>query len=291
VLYWQLEKKGVTAVFWSRLLEILDTEMTRPASYGWFHLLFFALSIAAGVLMCVYLKDVRKYVPRVIFITAVVVFVLEIYKMINFGFSYEDGISYSFPWGSFPFQFCSTPMYVGLLTGLFRRGRVYDSLCAYLATFALFAGLCVMIYPNDVFIETVGINIQTMVCHGSMLTVGIYLLGSGYVPAAHKTVLKALPVFCGAVLIAMGLNEWAYRTGMLEEHFFNMFYFSPHADPHLPLYSDVQNALGVANPLSFIIYVAGFTLAAYIVLLLAMGIRALVCRKKAAPMTETVAVQ
>ena len=77
----------------------------------------------------------------------------------------------------------------------------------------------------------------------------------------------------------MGLNEWAYRTGLLEEHYFNMFYFSPYADPHLPLYSAVQNALGVANPLSFIIYVAAFTLASYLVLLLAMGIRAAILRK------------
>ena len=71
----------------------------------------------------------------------------------------------------------------------------------------------------------------------------------------------------------MGLNEWAYRSGLLEDHFFNMFYFSPYADPHLPVYSDVQNALGVNNPLSFIIYVAAFTLAAYIMLLFAIGLR------------------
>lgn len=269
-------------MFWSRMLEILDTSMTTPPSYGWFHLLFFIASIAVGVLMCIYLKDTEKYAPRVVLITAVTVILLEVYKMINFGFSYEDGISYSFPWGSFPFQFCSTPMYVGLLAGLIRRGAVHRSLCAYLATYAMFAGLCVMIYPNDVFIETVGINIQTMICHGSMLTIGIYLLGSGYVKAEHKTILRALPVFCTAVVIAFCLNEWAYRTGMLEEHFFNMFYFSPHADPHLPLYSNVQNALGVDNPLSFIIYVAGFTLAAYLVLLIAMGVRAAILRKVSA---------
>ena len=264
-------------MFWQRVLEILDTQMTTPPAYGWFHLLFFALSIAAGVLLCVYGKKDERYVRRVVLITAITVMVLEVYKMINFGFSYKEGISYSFPWGSFPFQFCSTPMYVGLLAGL-TRGRVHTGLCAYLATFALFAGLCVMFYPGDVFIGTVGINIQTMICHGSMLSIGIYLLGSGYVPSEHKTVLRALPVFCVAVAIAMGLNEWAYRSGLLEEHFFNMFYFSPHANPHLPLYSNVQNALGVANPLSFIIYVAGFTLAAYLVLLIAMGIRALVRR-------------
>lgn len=274
-------EKEENPVFWQRVLEVLDTEMPCPPSYGWFHLLFIALSIAAGVLLCLYAGKDEKSVRRVLRITAITVIVLEVYKMINFGFSYEDGISYSFPWSSFPFQFCSTPMYVGLLAGLIRPGRVHNSLCAYLATFAMFAGLCVMIYPGDVFIETVGINIQTMICHGSMLSIGIYLLGSGYVASQHKTVLRALPVFCVAVAIAMGLNEWAYRTGMLEDHYFNMFYFSPHTDPHLPLYSNVQNALGVANPLSFIIYVAGFTLAAYLVLLIAMGVRALVCRCKA----------
>lgn len=269
-------------MFWKRLLEILDTQMPCPPAFGWFHCLFIVLSIAAGVLMCVYLKDTRKYAPRVMLVTSILVIVLEIYKMINFGFSYKEEITYAFPWGSFPFQFCSTPMYVGLLAGLTRRGLVHKSLSAYLATYAAFAGLCVMVHPGDVFIGTVGINIQTMICHGSMLTIGIYLLGSGYVKAEHKTILKALSVFCTAVAIAMGLNEWAYRSGLLEEHYFNMFYFSPHTDPHLPLYSDVQNALGVANPLSFIIYVAGFTLAAYLVLLLAMGIRAVVCRKKSA---------
>ena len=275
-------------MFWVRVLEILDTPMTTPSPYGWFHLLFFALSIVVGVLLCVCLKDAGKYAPRVILITAVAVLLLEAYKMLNFGISYEDGIAYSFPWYAFPWQFCSTPMYVGLLAGIVRRGAVHRSLCAYLATYALFAGLCVMIHPNSVFIDTVGINIQTMICHGSMLTVGIYLLGSGYVRAEHKTVLHALPVFCAAVAVAMALNEWAYRSGLLEEHYFNMFYFSPYADPHLPLYSAVQNALGVANPLSFIIYVAGFTLAAYVVLLIAMGVRAAVRHK--APVKEEIPV-
>lgn len=267
-------------MFWVKVLEIFDTQMQEPASYGLFHIVWIVLSIAAGIALCVWLKDGEKYARRVMLTTAIIVLVLEVYKMINFGFEYENGISYSFPWGSFPFQFCSTPMYVGLLAGLTRRGRLHDAFCAYLATFAVFAGLCVMVYPNDVFIETAGINIQTMICHGSMLTIGIYLFGSGYVKAEHKTILKAIPVFCGAVAIAVGLNEWAYRSGLLETESFNMFYFSPHQDPHLPVYSDVQNALGVANPLSFIVYVAAFTLAAYIMLLIAMGIRSLLASKK-----------
>lgn len=260
---------------WAKVLQILDTAMVTPESYGWFHIFFFVLSIVAGVALCFILKDGKKHAPNVVLVTSIVVLLLEVYKMINFGFTYEGEIDYDFPWGSFPFQFCSTPMYVGLAAGLLRKGRIHESLCAYLATYAVFAGLCVMIYPGDVFIDTIGINIQTMICHGSMLTIGIYLFGSGYVKTEHKTILKALPVFCTMVLIAVGLNEWAHRTGLLEEHYFNMFYFSPYTDPHLPVYSDVQNALGVDNPLSFVVYVAAFTLAAYLILLIAMGIRAL----------------
>lgn len=262
---------------WAKVLQILDTAMVTPESYGWFHIFFFVLSIVVGIALCFILKDGKKHAPNVVLVTAIVVLLLEVYKMINFGYgdSYTTQLAYRFQWYAFPFQFCSTPMYVGLAAGLLRKGRIHESLCAYLATYAVFAGLCVMIYPGDVFIDTIGINIQTMICHGSMLTVGIYLFGSGYVKTEHKTILKALPVFCTMVLIAVGLNEWAYRTGLLEEHYFNMFYFSPYTDPHLPVYSDVQNALGVDNPLNFIVYIAAFTLAAYLILLIAMGIRAL----------------
>ena len=55
---------------------------------------------------------------------------MEIYKLINFSFEYENGVSFDFDWHSFPWQFCATPMYVGALTVVFRKGKVHDSLCA-----------------------------------------------------------------------------------------------------------------------------------------------------------------
>ncbi|MBQ8309924.1 MAG: YwaF family protein [Clostridia bacterium] len=262
--------------FWGNLLQFLDTEMTTPAAYGWFHLLFWVLSVGAGILLCILHRNAgEKRVRRVVFWVAFAVFVLEIYKQINFTFSYTDGvITADYEWYAFPWQFCSMPMYVGLLTGFFRKGKIHDALCAFLATFAMFAGLCVMIYPNDVFISTIGINIQTMICHGSMLTVGIYLWYTGYVKAEHKTILRAVPVFAAAVLVAVILNEVAYVTGLLETDTFNMFFVSPHCDPSLPVYSLVQGS--VPYPWCLLIYIAGFSAAAYVILLAVMGIRALV---------------
>ena len=260
--------------FFQNLLRIFDMSMETPGLYGWFHLLWIGISLGlAASLVHIQKRTKSEKMPfRVIFITALVVTVLEVYKQINFSFSYKNGIAFDYGWGSFPFQFCSTPMYVGLLVGIFRKGKVHNALVAYLATYAMFAGLCVMVYPGDVFISTIGINIQTMICHGSMLTVGIYLLATGYVKAHHKTILKALPVFCCCAAVAIVMNEIAFYTGLLEEHYFNMFYFSPHCDPHLPVFSIVQAAMD-APTIEIIIYILGFTLAAYLILLAAIGIK------------------
>ncbi|MBE7093015.1 MAG: hypothetical protein E7365_07565 [Clostridiales bacterium] len=267
--------------FWQDFLRILDFKMEKPEPYGWFHLMFFALSIIAAIILCLtHKKDDVDRPRKVVLITAITVIVLEIYKLVNYSFSYENGITFDFEWYAFPWQFCSTPMYVGLLAGLFKKGKVHDALSAYLATYALFAGVSVMFYPTTVFISTMGVNIQTMICHGSMITIGIYLLYSGYVKIEHKSILKALPVFSVAVLIAVILNELAYFTGLLETDTFNMFFVSRHCEPSLPVYSIVQGI--VPYPWCLIIYIVGFTLAAYIMLLIAMLIKKINIKKSLA---------
>lgn len=259
--------------FWRKVLEIMDADMTTPTMYGWFHILFFALSIAAAILLCfLYKKGYITNVRRVVLIVAITVIVLEIYKQINYSFSYSDGIAFDYQWYIFPWQFCSTPMYIGLLAGL-TKGKFHDYMCCFLSTFAVFAGAAVMFYPGDVFIGTIGINIQTMICHGSMITVGIFLFYTNHVKAEWKTLFKAIPVFAGCVTVAVILNEVGHAVGLTEDHFFNMFYISRHEDGHLPVYSSVQEV--VPYPWCLILYLIGFTAAAGIMLLLAMGIKKL----------------
>lgn len=252
--------------FFASVLRILDASMPTPSAYGWFHLMWIGITVVAAVLLCKYKPNPKKTLLAV----AITVLVLEVYKQINYTFSYEGGITADYQWYAFPFQFCSTPMYVGLLAGLTKPGKFHDALCAYLATFAVFAGAAVMAIPGDVFISTIGINVQTMICHGSMVFIGVYLLQSGYVKLEHKTILKAAPVFAVCVAMAAVMNEIAYCTGLLETESFNMFYISPHCEPHLLVYSSVQEA--VAFPWCLVLYILGFTAAAYIVLLAAMGI-------------------
>ena len=256
------------------ILTMLNAKMTRPELYGWFHIMWLVITIAATTVLCIrYRKNAEKFAPRIVLVVAVTVTLLEIYKQINYTFSVSDtgAICADFQWYAFPFQFCSMPMYVGLLTALFRKGKIHDALYAFLATYAVFAGVCVMLYPQDVFIETIGINIQTMICHGSMIVVGAYLLYSGYVKIEHRTLLKAVPVFAVAVALAAVMNEVAHLTDLLQTETFNMFFISPHCDPSLPVYSLVQQV--VPFPWCLVIYIAAFTLAAYVILLLALLIK------------------
>lgn len=250
------------------ILLILDLRAAIPEAYGPYHI--FCLLITA-ILTFVAARRGRyhseKQIRKVLFMTAILVISLEIYKQFNFTFG--DGSSApSYQWYAFPFQFCSTPMYIYLLAALTKKGKLHDSFCAYLATYSVFAGICVMLYPNDVFCDTVGINIQTMVWHGSMVVIGGYLLGSGYVKLSNRTVLKAIPVFACAVAIAAVMNEIAHAAGISP---FNMFFISPYEESTLPVYSLIHNA--VPFPLNLMIYVLGFTVAAFLVLHICKCIR------------------
>ena len=261
--------------FLHNVLRVLDYKIDKPELFGWFHWMWLALVVVATVALCLWHKrsGTPERVRRVVLINAIVVILLEVYKMINFSFQEANGFAFDFQWYAFPWQFCSTPMYIGLLAGLTRKGKFHDCLCAYLATFAVFAGLAVTIYPGDVFVPVLGINIQTMICHGSMIVIGIYLFYTGYVKLEHKTILKAIPVFAVCVTVALILNEVMYTSGVLNGEAFNMFYISSHFDSTLPIYGQVHNA--VPFPVNAIIYILGFSVIAYVILLIAMGVGAL----------------
>ena len=274
-------KEGLPLEFLGILIQFIDTEWVMPVSYGIYHWVCIALTVLACVLVCKYVKKPERDAMRRSFWVIFLVFVfLEAYKQICFTFDYDgETISSEYLWYAFPFQFCSTPMYVSLLAAISKNEKIHDAMCAYLVSFSLFAGLVVLAYPEQCFVKTVGINIQTMVWHCGMIVLGVYLVASGYVKLDQKTVLKAIPVFICFVVCAVILNEVAYVTGLLEDHNFNMFFISPHCDPSLPVYSIVQELL--PYPWCLLIYVAGFSAAAYLIVLITMGIKGVVGKKKA----------
>ena len=268
--YISVKTSGVN--FFETILKFLDAQMELPTLFGWFHLLCFGIVIALCVLVFFKARNLSdKQFNLIIGITGITMIVLEIYKQLNYSYNHVND-TWSYQWYAFPFQFCATPMYVLTLAAFLKNGKVKDSLCSYLATYGFFAGCAVMFYPGDVFIRTIGINIQTMIHHGGMVVIGVLMYVSGRAKFSHKTILKALPTFCAFVTLAMIMNVLYGLYGDPNQTF-NMFFISPYYPCTLPVLSIFYGK--VPYIVFLLLYIVGFTVAGYVMNLIAMGIHKL----------------
>ena len=258
---------GQKLSFWQNFFKGLDASMTTPSTLGWYHFLCLALVIGLCVVIAIYCKNLSdKQYDKILLFVSIALWAFEIYKQLNFSYNWKNN-SWDYHWYAFPFQFCSTPMYVMPVSLIFRKKKCIRDACrAYLATYALFAGLAVMAYPGDVFVETIGINVQTMIHHGSMVVTGVLTWVSGKAKCNHKTILHALPVFASLVAVAMSANILWHFVGNAET--FNMFFISPYLNSTLPILSMIQPI--VPYPVFLLGYIIGFTTAGYVMILLAM---------------------
>lgn len=260
--------------FWAKLIEFASAEMPEPTAYGWFHLMFIGLCIVASVLMCVFFRNASDRGERTaVFILWLIIFVLEIYKQLIFTFEVVDGkVVGDYQWYIFPFQLCSTPLYTLPFVAFLPNGKLRDAMTGYTIAFSIFGGLCVYVFPGDVFIETIGINIQTMVHHGIQIVAGVYLASKYRHRLNLRYYLEGGVVFIGMVVLAMAMNigvHHALRAAGNDETF-NMFYLSPYHECTLPVLSAIYPL--VPYPVFLAIYVVGFILAAAVIFFAAKGI-------------------
>lgn len=235
-----------------KLLEIvihfLQIEMTKPTMYGCFHLLAIMVILAAIILADV----ARVNIKRMLLAFSIIMFAFELYKQFSFSFSGEKWV---YQWYAFPFQFCSTPMYVALIAGVTGNEKLAHSIHCFLATYGLSAGIAVMAYPSTVFTQEVLINVQTMVHHGLMVVMGVLLILYGQVTFNVKTLISAFRVFIVLVTVAVVadiITNYAGIGGGLD-----LFFISPFHASQLPVFDKIYSA--VPYPIFLLAYLAIFT--------------------------------
>ena len=241
------------------ILAFLDGRMTTPQVFGWYHILCLIVISALCVFIlrkCNNLSE--KTLDVIMIIVSVVLILFEIYKQINFSYNVESK-TWGYAWYIFPFQFCSTPMYIILLAGLLNDCKFKDCLYGYLGTFSLFAGLAVVLVPSSVLVSVIGVNIQTMVHHGAMVVIGVLLHVNNKVKYGHKEILGPIYIFLALSGIAFILNSIIYSV--LPGRGFNMFYISPHYDCVIPILGFIKNY--VPYILFLFLYLAGFSAISY----------------------------
>jgi hypothetical protein len=225
--------------------------------------------IGLTTLVCVgfslLLKKKSDRVFRVIVISVSgFMLLIEGFKQLIYGPKYfEEKKGYS--WFEFPFQFCSTPMYIGLLAGLWCKGRLQKCLYCYLGTFGLFGGLCVYLYADQVLTHSVFKSNFSMIFHGGIILLGIIVL-IYRVEAKHSYFFYGVPVFLVLVVIADILNIW-YHFALSKTEGFNMFYINPYRVTPIPLLEGLRVKGLALYPVFLLIYLVVFCFAAYLMLL------------------------
>lgn len=242
--------------------EILDLRMRQPIPYSsfsnsWFHYLSLILMVVSLIIFIKLFKNgSEKSIKKTLLITGILMIVLEIYKQVIFTYQANE-----YQWYAFPFQFCSTPMYLYVIYGLSKNKKLDSHLLSFLATFSTFAGLAVMFYPISVYVSTVGINIQTMVHHGLMASVGLALLATK-TEFNLKTLFKASTVFIILMAVAYLLNT-LFQV-FINDGTFNMFFISPEFGTEIPILSMIQPH--VPHIVFLIVYAVGFSFMALLML-------------------------
>lgn len=231
--------------------------MPTPEPYGVFHICFVIISALSCFLLCRFFRSPSdKTIRKILLVYAIVCITLEIYKQISFTFDISgDVIVSNYQWYAFPFQFCSIPMYVSLLAALIPSQKFLHGAISFLATFGVIAGVLVMASPTTVFIDTIGINIQTMIHHGGQITLGIYLLIRGGACKTLGAELGGIGFFLSAVATALLLDFTVIRF-IPEGTTFDMFFLSPYFDTTLPIYVNIEPH--VSFPLFVFLYVFPF---------------------------------
>lgn len=268
--------------FFERMLHFLQAEMETPTNFSLFHVCFLLLTLGAAVLLVLRYRNASQRTVRTICLVVWVTIVsLEIYKQLVFSMTVTDGVAgWDYQWYAFPFQFCSSPLYALPFVIFLKDGLLRRFFITFLSTFSLFAGLAVMLYPNDVFIPMIGINIQTMIHHGSQVALGVFLAAHTRKETRPIHLLGAVAVFAAFSAIAMGLNEavYAYITSRGMDDSFNMFYISPHYSCTLPVLSGIYDK--VPYPLFLLIYLLGFGVIAALFFGIEKGVTALAGLKR-----------
>ena len=253
-----------------KIISLLDGKMATPKTLGVFHIVSVAVLIALCVLAVRYRKIfTEKRTPFVILGVGITMTLFEIYKQLVMSYDFTSDV-WSYRWFIFPFQFCSTPIYITLLAFAFSRLKnklLYESLTSFLATYCMIAGIVVFSVPSSVFNELVGVNIQTVVHHGLMIILAVCLLASGTVKPDVTSLKKAFVVFLPLLVAALIMNT-IYGNGAE----FDMFYLAPDSTFVLKRLRELLWGFP-PYPVYLIGYVALFTLGSFLVLFITKRIK------------------
>jgi len=258
-----------------RMLYFLQGEMVEPEAFGWFHLL--CLFLVMVIVFVLYKKRIHyseKQLRRVLGIYGITALILEVLKQLIWSFNY-DGVTniviWDYEWYAFPFQLCTTPIFVSLICLFLKKSKIRNDLLSYMAYITILGSISTMLIPDSCFVSDILVNIHTMWLHLGSFVISVYLLMTGEVKVSMKYLRGAINVFLVFVVLATVLNVLIYNIGVLNGETFNMFYISPYFISSLPVFDVIQE--NVPYVVYLIIYIWALIIGSFIIYFISYLIR------------------
>ncbi|HEY8364735.1 MAG TPA: hypothetical protein VIK84_04105 [Haloplasmataceae bacterium] len=249
-------------------MQYFDLTMEIPKMLGWYHLMWLGILFVSVVSFYIKFRNTSdKTNKKIIIVFTIIFFLLETYKQINYTLSAGH-----YQWYVFPFQFCSIPLYLLPIMIFLKEGKLKNIFYEFIATFIFVAGISVMIYPESVYTDSLGINLQTMIHHSMMVIIALYVIFSGRAKLTVKGFFNAVLVFLAFVFIADMMNI-IFHNFIIPDHDFNMFMISPYYPNNMPLLMTLKEK---THYMIFLLaYLLSFSLLAFIAFTIGHGIQKL----------------
>ena len=231
-------------------IHFLQGKMIEPGIISWFHFIALIPIIACAILIPLFFKDAKeKTYKLILLIVWIVLIVLEIFKQLVKAYHYEEPSYWEYCIRDFPFSICSMVYYfvpIVLFVNKEKHPKIVDAAIGYLSFITLTMGLVVCVYTKMVTSDLIYINVQTMVHHGALVVLGVYIYVWNRKSITIKTFYRSLIAFAITAVIAILINVAFYPN------FINMFFINPTRITNLPIGDVVQEKAG------YPVYLIGF---------------------------------
>lgn len=170
----------------------------------------------------------EKQLKKVLTIYVVFVIILGILKQLIMSYRCEMFCYWEYNFSTFPFQYCTIPMYFALLSLFLKKCKLRDYLLSFIAYFSLLGSIAAIIFAPFGISNIIVISIHTIILHFGSFALSIYLIINNEVKPDKRYFIGGLITFLIAVIFAYILDIVFYNLNITGGREFNMFFISPY---------------------------------------------------------------
>ncbi len=195
----------------------------------------------------------KSRIDKILLIIGLTLLIMEIWKQFYLYFVYYD---HHYNVWYFPFQLCSTPMYLCIIR-YFVNDKIRVKIDTYLKDYSMLGGVMALIvhdgftYPDYPLLTAHG-----YLWHVLLITISVLIFINYHSQTSKFT--QGLYVFIPACIIATILNVLLHPYGNAD-----MFYISPYHISTQPVIKDIEKVIGILP--GHLLYLAAVAFGAFIV--------------------------